>query len=110
MERQTEILRKEPSWRGELNSLKFFFFNYESIIYFELPQWLSIKESTCNVEDAGDVGLIPGGGQGNPLQYSYLENPMDKGAWRATVHRITESDKTEATGRTQHMITHLQET
>ena len=80
------------------------------MIYFELPQWLSIKESTCNAEDAGDVGLIPGGGQGNPLQYSYLENPMDKGAWRATVHIVTESDKTEVTGRTQHMITYLQET
>ena len=50
------------------------------------------KESTCN---AGDLGLIPGlgrspgGGQGNPLQYSCLENPTDRGAWRATVHGIT---------------------
>ena len=49
------------------------------------------KESTCN---AGDLGLIlglgrsPGGGHGNPLQYSCLENPTDRGAWRATVHGI----------------------
>ena len=41
-----------------------------------------------------DLGLItgtgrsPGGGHGNPLQYSCLENPMDKGAWQATVHRV----------------------
>ena len=80
------------------------------MIYFELPQWLSIKESTCNAEDTGNASLIPGGGQGNPLQYSYLENPMDRGAWQATVHGVTESDMTEATEQTQHMITHLQET
>ena len=55
------------------------------------------KESTYN---AGDPGLIPGlgrspgEGNGNPLQYSCLENPMDGGAWRATVHGITESDTT----------------
>ena len=52
------------------------------------------KESTCN---AGDEGLIPGsgrspgGGHGNPLQYSCLENPMDRGAWRAAVHGVTKS-------------------
>ena len=46
---------------------------------------------------AGDTGLIPesgrfpGGGRGNPLQYCWLENPMDRGAWRATVHRVTKS-------------------
>ena len=39
----------------------------------------------------------PGGGDGNPLQYSCLESPMGRGAWRATVHRATESDTTEAT-------------
>ena len=49
------------------------------------------KESTCN---AGDLGLIPrlgrspGEGNGNPLQYSCLENSMDRGAWRATVHGV----------------------
>ena len=35
--------------------------------------------------------LLPGGGHGNPLQYSCLENPMDRGAWWATVHRVTRS-------------------
>ena len=53
--------------------------------------------------NAGDVGLIPGlgrfpgGGHGNPLQYSCLENPMDRGGWQATVHAVAESDRTEAT-------------
>ena len=51
-------------------------------------------ESVCN---AGDLGLTPGSGRspgernGNPLQYSYLENFMDRGAWRATVHGVTKS-------------------
>ena len=51
-----------------------------------------------NLCDAGDVGLIPGSGRspgegnGNPLQYSCLENPMDGGAWRATlVHGVVQS-------------------
>ena len=42
-------------------------------------------------------GRSPGGGPGNPLQYSCLENPMDRGAWWATVHRVAESDTTEVT-------------
>ena len=36
------------------------------------------------------LGRSPGGGRGNPLQYSHLENPVDRGAWRAAVHRVTE--------------------
>ena len=53
-----------------------------------LPQWLSGKESTCNVADMGSIpgsGRYPEEGHGNPLQYSCLENPMDRGAWRAAV-------------------------
>ena len=52
--------------------------------------------------NAGDAGSIPGSGRshgegnGNPLQYSCLENPINRGAWRATVHEVTESDTTEA--------------
>ena len=58
------------------------------------------KESACNV---GDLGLIPGYGRspgegnGNPFQYSCLENPMDRGAWRATVHRIARTGHNLAT-------------
>ena len=69
-----------------------------------LPQWLTGKESARNAGATGDVGLIPGsgrslgGGHGNPLQYSCLENPMDRGAWWAIVHKVTkESDTTEVT-------------
>ena len=50
------------------------------------------KESACNSGDTGDEGSIPGsgrspgGGNSNPLQYSHLKNPMDRGAWQAKVH------------------------
>ena len=62
--------------------------------------WFSRKKSACSAGDrgnAGDMDLIPGskrslgGGHGNPLQYSCLENPMDKGVWRATVHGVSKS-------------------
>ena len=52
------------------------------------------KESSHNARDLGlipESGKSPGEGNGNPLQYSCLENPMDRGAWRATVHRVTKS-------------------
>ena len=66
----------------------------------DFPGGSEVKVSAWN---AGDQGSIPGSGRspgernGNPLQYSCLENPMDKGASQATVHRIAESDTTEAT-------------
>ena len=60
-----------------------------------------VKNLPANARDAGDsdsipgLGRFPGGGNGNPLQYSCLENPMDRGAWRATVHEVGKSDETE---------------
>ena len=54
-----------------------------------LPWWLSGKESTSTAGDAGSIpgsGRSPGEGNGNPLQCSCLGNPMDRGAWWATVH------------------------
>ena len=57
-----------------------------------------VKESACNAGDPGSIpGLVraPGEGTGNPLQYSYLEKSVDRGAWRATVHGIEELDMTE---------------
>ena len=59
-----------------------------------LPWWLSSKESACNVGDRGSIpgsGRSPGGGHGNPLQYSCLENFMDRGARQATVHRVAKN-------------------
>ena len=53
-----------------------------------------VKKSTCSTGDLGSVpglGRSPGRGHGNPLQYSCLENPMDRGAWWATVHGVTKS-------------------
>ena len=47
------------------------------------------KESACNAEDLGSIpgsGRCPGEGNGHPFQYSWLENPMDRGSWKATVH------------------------
>ena len=55
------------------------------------------KEPVCQCRRLSDVGSIPGsgrspgGGNGNPLQYSCLENPMDRGAWQATVHGVAKS-------------------
>ena len=52
------------------------------------------KESACNVGDPGSIpgsGRSPGEVNGYPLQYSCLENPMDRGAWQATVHGVTKS-------------------
>ena len=56
--------------------------------YMGFPGDSNCKESTCNAGDLGSVpglGRSPGGGHGHPLQYSCLENPIDRGAWRATV-------------------------
>ena len=50
------------------------------------------KESACNAGDLGSIpvlGRSPGEGNGNPLQYSCLENPMGRGAWQATIHWVT---------------------
>ena len=65
-----------------------------------------VKNPAAN---AGDTGSIPGsrrsprGGHGNPLQHSCLENPTDRGAWRAAVYGVTKSETTEAT---EHTFTH----
>ena len=59
------------------------------------PGGLVVKNLPVNARDTGDtssipgLGRSPGGGNGNPLQYACLENPMDRGAWWATVHGAT---------------------
>jgi len=66
-----------------------------AIEHAKLLQWLSGKESACNAGDTGvacsipGLGRSPGEGNGNPLQASYLEDLMDRGAWWATVHGVT---------------------
>ena len=64
---------------------------------------LVVKSPPAKAGDMRDVGLIPGsgrspgGGHSKPLQYSCLENPMNRGSWWAVVHRVAELDLTEAT-------------
>ena len=59
-----------------------------------LPWWLNGKESACNAGDMSSIpglGRSPGEGNRNPIQYSCLGSPMDRGAWWATVHRVEKS-------------------
>ena len=70
-----------------IRDLSFSFFPAEGF-----PDGSDSKESTHSAGDLGSVpgsGRVPGGGNGNPLQYFCLENPMDRAAWRATVHGVT---------------------
>ena len=70
------------------------------------PVALVVKNPPPNAGAARDLGSIsglarsPGGGRGNPPQYSCLGNPMDRGAWRDTGHRVAELDTTEMTWHT----------
>ena len=70
---------------------------------------LVVKNLPANAEDVRDMGSIPGWGKspgeghGKPLQYSCLEHPMDRGAWWAAAHGVTQSDVTEMT---QHKHPH----
>ena len=65
------------------------------------PGGAVVKNVLANAGDKRDSGWIPGSGRspgvgnGNPLQYSCLKNPIDRRAWRAIVHEVTESDRTE---------------
>ena len=69
---------------------------YEAI-YWGFPGGAGVKNLPANAGETRDVSLIPGSGRsprignGNPLQYSCLENPMNRGAWWATVHGVTKN-------------------
>ena len=63
-------------------------------VFLGFPGGSDSKESACNVGDLGlitGLGRSPGGGHDNPLRYSCLENPMDRGGWWATVHKVTKN-------------------
>ena len=69
-------------------------FNLCPAVTIELPRWLSDEDSICQARDGGSTpasGRSTGEGNGNPLQYSCLGNPMNRGAWQATVHGFTNS-------------------
>ena len=96
---QPEEVSKPRSWEKYLKVV-FIFFGRRIFILFGLyilrgfPGGSDGKESACS---EGDLGLIPGSGRSpgegnsNPLQYSCLENPMDRGAWWGTVHAVAKS-------------------
>ena len=67
---------------------------YQVLAKFGFPGGSDRKESACNVGAPGSIpglGRSPGEGNGNPLQYSCLENFIDRGAWRATIHGVAEN-------------------
>ena len=77
-------VRKIPWRRGRL----------PTPVFFGFPSGLDNKESTYNAGDLGSIpglGRFPGGGHGNPVWYSSLENSMDGGAWWASVHGVSKS-------------------
>ena len=73
------------------------------IVFWASQVALLVENLPANAGDVREAGSIPGlgrsprGGHGNRLQYSCLENPMDRGAWRTAIHGVTESDTTEHT-------------
>ena len=73
--------------------------NYQELfLHMGLPGGSDNKKSACNAGGLGSIpglGKSPGEGNGCPLQYSCLENPMNRGVWRATVHGVAKSDTTE---------------
>ena len=80
-----------------------FHYWFPLVYYLGFPGGTNGKGPVCQCRRLKDLGLspalgrFPGGGHDNPLRYSCLENPMEKGVWRATVHRVSESDTTEVT-------------
>ena len=86
-----------PSGWGWPSTKIYLLTTYYAPLSKDLPCSSNGKESFCN---AGDLGSIPrlgrstGEGNGNPLQFSCLENPMDRGAWQVTVHGVAELDTT----------------
>ena len=71
---------------------------------------LVVKSLLVNAGDVRDMGSMPGlgrspgGGHGNPLQYSCLENPMDRGAWQASVHRVIAQNQTQLKWDNTHIV------
>ena len=85
-----DIFLRKKSHRETLNT-KTVMQKKKKKVQLVIPNCSVIKESACNARDQGSIpgsGSSPGEVNGNPLQYSYLENPTDKGAWKATVHRL----------------------
>ena len=99
------LLKQKEQWGLETLHVDFLFQSnfYWSIIALGFPGSSGVKNHLPMSGDAGDTGLIPGFGRspgegnGNPLQYSSLEDATDRGAWQVIVHRVAESGTTEVT-------------
>ena len=97
--RESDSNKKQTKFQGQMssqvNSNKHLRKNYTKTFHVEgFPSSSDGKEFACNAGDLGSVpgsGGSPGGGNGNPLQYSCLENSMDRGSWQATVHGVSKS-------------------
>ena len=90
----TVIYRKEDVVKKIIRKIKYIYSTTPSFSGFSGGTSQNLPANAGDIRDAGSVpgsGRSPGGGHSNPLQYSCLENPMDRGAWRATVHRVAQS-------------------
>ena len=89
-----EIVKDREAWHASVHGVEKSWTWLSDWTTTGLPWCLSGKETTCN---AGDTCSIPGserspeGGHDNPFQYTFLENPMDRGPWQASVHRVAKS-------------------
>jgi len=94
-EKETQFLSViVTSYWGVFTDPKVMKESFPSLLFLKLLREITLrgKESACQTGDTDLIpgwGRSPGGGNGNPLQYSCLENPMDRGAWWATVHGVT---------------------
>ena len=89
---QSMGLQKNCTWLSDLKTTTNCIL--VSLFWLDFPSGSGSKVSAYNAEDLGSTpgsGRSPGDGNGNPLQYSCLENPMDRGAWQATVHGVSKS-------------------
>ena len=94
-------------------SVCLFWFNHTYYRNCGLPRWLSGKLSSCQCRKHRRCGFDPwvrkirGEGNGTPLQYSCLENPMDRGAYRATVHGVHKKVRHYSTAKQQYQANHI---
>ena len=83
--------------KGEIDNSIIIIEDFNTSLLIIDQRWLRGKESTYNAGDAEGAGLMPGSersqgeGHGDPLQHSRLENSMDRGAWRVTIHRVNKT-------------------